>query len=141
MRTLPAHVLILSAMLASCSNEPELAVTVPAGAPAQVKSVVDDAWPKLKASCPGLQKYAADIQFVGVEHNLDYAPDASKRIELVFRVAETPVKIPGTFRVAGHVCYFAVTPNGKTLSISKAPCASLCTDTPGVPAGGFVKDL
>jgi hypothetical protein len=125
--------------LCGCTKEPELNVVVPPETPSSIKSTVNTAWPKIKATCPGLQKYSSDLQFSGIEDNLSYAPEHAKRIELKFRVSENPTKIPSSYRAAGHMCFFSIAADGKKLSISKSPCASLCTDVE--KSGEYAKDL
>jgi hypothetical protein len=137
------HQLVLSissaAFLFGCSNEPEVNIAIAPETPAPIKSTVEQAWPKIKVTCPGVQKYWSDLQFAGIEDNLSYAPENTKRIEIKFSVSESPAKIPGSYRAAGHTCFFSVSPDGKKLSISKSPCASLCTDTE--QSSEYSKDL
>lgn len=115
-------------------------VPVPRSASNGVKEAVSSAWPKALKACPGLSKYASDLAFVGVEDNYDYAPKQVQRIEVMFKIAENPERIPASFRAAGHTCYFSLAPDGRKLTISKSPCAALCLDG-DVPPGDFVKLL
>ncbi|WKB50553.1 hypothetical protein [Eleftheria terrae] len=116
------------------------AVTVPPAASKGVRETVATAWPKALKICPGLNKYAGDLTFAGVEDNYSHAPKHAQRIEVKFKISEQPTRLPATFRVAGHTCYFTLAPDGSKLSISKAACAALCLDgTP--PAGDLVKPL
>lgn len=115
--------------LFGCTKEPELTISIAPETPAAIKTTVEDVWPKIKTICPGLIRYSSDIQFAGIENNLSYAPENAKRIEIKFRVSENPTKIPDSYRAAGHMCFFSLSPDGKELNISKSSCASLCTDT------------
>ena len=139
MRTQLVLSLVTAIFVLGCTSEPEVNITIAPETPALIKSTVEQAWPKIKATCPGLQKYSSDIQFSGIEDNLSYASENAKRIEIKFRVSESPAKIPGNYRAAGHMCFFSVSPDGKKLNISKSSCASLCTDTE--ESGEYSKDL
>lgn len=126
------HATILAAALSGCSKEApaELpAVTVPAGLSSGVKEVVEAAWPKAVAACPGLVKYAGDLTFDGVGDNFSVAPAAAQRIEVIYRVAENPKQVPPEYRAAGQRCFFSLSPDGKKLSISKSSCANVCLDS------------
>jgi hypothetical protein len=115
-------------------------ISVPASASKGVKETVAAAWPKAVKACPGFKKYEEDLSFKEVEDNYSYAPAHAKRIEVVFKVSESPKQIPGAYRASGHTCYFSISPDGSTLSISKSPCASICADQGGV-TGDFTKKL
>jgi PBP1b-binding outer membrane lipoprotein LpoB len=120
------HQILLSiasaVLLFGCSSEPEVNISIAPETPALIKSTVEQAWPKIKATCPGLQKYWSDLQFAGIEDNLSFAPENAKRIEIKFSVSESPERIPSSYRAAGHTCFFSVSPDGKKLGISKSPC-------------------
>jgi hypothetical protein len=115
-------------------------VQVPSSASNGVKEAVSLAWPKALKACSGLSKYASDLTFVGVEDNYGYAPKQVQRIEVMFKIAENPVRIPASFRTAGRTCYFSLAPDGSKVTISKSPCAALCLDG-AVPPGDLVKPL
>ena len=53
------------AFIIGCSeeNKSELDLNVPNGLSSEVKSIVEIAWPKVKAACPGLNKYASDLEY------------------------------------------------------------------------------
>lgn len=118
-----------------------LDVVVPSSVSPGVKETIQPSWPKVLKACPGLQRFADDLSFVGVEDNLAYAPAAAKRIDVIFRVAEQPKKVPPAFRASGHVCYFGISPNGTKLHISKSPCASICTGAESTSSDEFVKAM
>ena len=123
---------IAATLLAGCSNENPAklqAVTVPTTVSKGVKEVVETSWPKAIKACPGLVKYAGDLTFNGVEDNYSIAPAHAQRIEVMYRVAETPKYVPAEYRTSGHMCFFSLSPDGSTLSISKSACANLCLDS------------
>lgn len=43
-------------------------------------------------------------------------------------MAEDPNSVPAEYRAFGHTCYYSLSPDGGSLSISKSPCAKLCLD-------------
>ena len=141
MRTmLTANVAV--AMLIACSDEkpssaqPLPAVTVPTTASAGVADVVAAAWPKAIQACPGLVKFATDLSFVGVEDNYSVAPPHARRIDVKFKVAESPKQVPAEYRAFGHTCFFSLSPDGTKLSIAKTACASICLDSASSSSGG-----
>jgi hypothetical protein len=137
-----AFLAFAAAILSGCSQEQQqLTFEMPPDINPQIKQVVEVAWPKMLAACPGLNRYASDLSFAGVEDNLAYAPDDAKRIEVKFRVAESPTRIPVSYRAFGHMCYFGVTPDGKKLTISKSPCASICASSEVSTTGNYEKPL
>lgn len=105
----------------------QLKIEVPPNTPHDLAEMLNSAWPKVLASCPGLNKFSSELKFEGIEDNLAYAPAEAKRIELLFRVAEITT-IPAEYAVSGSRCFFSLTPDGKKLVISKSGCASLCAD-------------
>lgn len=132
----------VAAILCGCSQEQQqLTFEMPSDINPQIKQVVEVAWPKMLAACPGFNRYASDMSFAGIEDNLAYAPDDAKRIEVKFKVTESPVRIPVSYRAFGHTCYFGVTPDGKKLTISKSPCASICANSEISTTGNYEKPL
>lgn len=126
-----ACLLILTALV-GCSQKDsapfqQLRIEVSPNTPQDLADMLNSAWPKVLASCPGLSKFASDMKFEGIENNLAYAPAEAKRIDVLFRVAES-AKIPAEYAVSGNRCFFSLTPDGKKLAISKSGCASLCAD-------------
>lgn len=91
-------------------------------------AILVKAVPRIKAICPGLATYAADLHRERTEDNFDYAPANAQRVSMVYRVAEDPTQIPGEYRAAGQRCTYDVSRDGKTLTISKQPCAMVCLD-------------
>lgn len=128
--TLKSCLLVAVISLVACGDaeKSELKYSLPADTPDAIAKVVDASWPKVQAACPGFSKYADDLVFVGVESNLDYAPDEAKRIELKYKVADEPKHIPSNFGAFRHYCFFGVSPDGSRLLIPKRPCASICED-------------
>ncbi|HWI41490.1 MAG TPA: hypothetical protein VNX25_08385, partial [Verrucomicrobiae bacterium] len=78
-------------------------------------------------SCPGLRKYGEDISSTRGEF-------AGERVfgtqegYVKLKVAERPKLIPNDYRACGHTCYLDISPDGRTLSISK-DAASRCSWT------------
>lgn len=137
-----ALLFFVASVLFGCSQERQpLTFEMPPDINPEIKQVVEVAWPKMLAACPGFNQYASDMSFAGIEDNLAYAPDDAKRIEVKFRVAESPVLIPVSYRAFGHMCYFGVTPDGKKLTISKSPCASICANSEISATGNYEKAL
>lgn len=125
---------IAAAMLAGCSGEKPVElqpVTVATTASPGVKEAVEAAWPKAIKACPGLTKYAGDLTFDGVEDNYSFAPDHAKRIEVKYRVAESPKQVPAEYRASGNTCFFSLSPDGSKLTVSKSACAKVCLDSAG----------
>ena len=122
------YCLVAAISLAACgyAQSRELTYSLPDGTPDAIAKVLETSWPKVQESCPGLRKFGGDLVFVGVESNLDYAPDNAKRIELKFKVAEPVQLIPKNFAASGHRCSFGVSPDGSKLFVPKRPCASIC---------------
>ena len=116
--------------LAGCSKEQpkEPAVTPAALAPAQFKPLLTTAWPKMKAACPGLGRYAGDLTFAGVEDNVKNAQPEVQRVSVKFQVARSPKQVPPAFRAAGQVCAFDLSPDGKQMMVPTPGCASICRD-------------
>ncbi len=133
--------LVLVASLTACSEDKSLSVVVPADVKPEIKQVVEQAWPKVLAACPGFNLYASDLSFSGIEDNLSYAPDHIKRIEIKFRVAENSTRIPGSYRAFGHMCYFGISQDGSKLVISKDACASICAGAEVSASGNYKKSL
>ena len=127
-------------IMAGCSGDaPEqktLTVTAAPDSPPEVVTLLAASWPKVLKACPGLQKYAADMQFAGVENNFSFAPPDAQRIDIVFKVSDQPRSIPSEYKAMGHSCYYSVNRSGNGLAISKSPCTAICRDAqtpPGAP--------
>ncbi|MEW4983090.1 MAG: hypothetical protein AB1Y26_07645 [Cycloclasticus sp.] len=80
-------------------------------------------WGKLTNYCPGINKYQKDLTFKRVEFTgLDQWATA------VLRVNDNPDRELRRYRAAGHNCFFAISPDGRELTISKSMCVALCLD-------------
>lgn len=114
--------------LAGCSKEQpkEPPVTPAALAPAQFKVLLTAAWPKMKAACPGLGRYASDLTFAGVEDKVKGAQPAAQRVSVKFQVAQNTRQVPAGFRAAGQICAFEVSRDGKQMMVPTQACASIC---------------
>lgn len=85
------------------------------------QNFVNHYWPQIKAACHGLDKYAEDLTFEGIQDNYD--------TDFVFKVADNPKNSTlASYVAGGHRCFFGVSQNGQALSISKMACKSLCLD-------------
>lgn len=106
-----------------------LAAAVPAvAASPEAVAILVKASPRIKAICPGLAKYSADLRRQPTDDNFDYAPANAQRVMMIYRVADDPAQIPGEFRASGHLCSFDVSRDGKHLMFGKRACAMVCLD-------------
>lgn len=101
-------------------------IALPSDLPAEAAKVVTTAWPKAVQACPGFDKFLADLRYSGIEDNRSYAPPDAHSVTVRLKVAENPKTIPGALRAGGHNCHYEIAPDGKTMSIGKTPCASVC---------------
>lgn len=118
-------------ILFGCSGggESELKLPIPDGLSSEVRSIVEVGWPKVRAACPGLDKYASDLEFIEISDNFSYASSKSaERVEVVFHVKNEPSSIPSGYTANGNNCFFGISRDGKQLSVPKHACASLCED-------------
>ncbi|WP_028318348.1 hypothetical protein [Desulfobulbus elongatus] len=93
----------------------------------EVKLLVETAWPKVEAACPGLDKYSSIIEFRGIEDNFSFASSKeAERVSVVFKVKESPSLVIGDYVTNGHSCFFEISRDGSRLTVPKRPCASLC---------------
>jgi hypothetical protein len=105
---------------------PTIPIPVTADTRPQTKELIESAWPRVRQHCPGLDKYHSDLTYRGLE---DYTDLALKRVEIVFRVAQTPRSMPAGMSIAGgRTCHLGLTANGKGLIIREHECISLCLD-------------
>lgn len=108
----------------SASNEVEKqeiatkAVSIPADAKQEDKAFFSEFYPKVEKACPGLKQYAAGLQFDGIEYNYN--------TDFVFKIPQDDKTLPTEWMVFGHSCYFGITKDKGSLSVSKLPCKSLC---------------
>ena len=93
----------------------------------EVKQLLQANWPKIKQACPGLDKYAKDLQSDGVEDNFDVARPDVQRASVKLNVSDN-AQIPAEYRSRGHTCYYEVSRDGSKLTIPKRPCVSICLD-------------
>lgn len=82
--------------------------------------------PKLLEACPGLNGYAPDLTFNGLNDMSNPIIKEWSGIGLQFVVADQPSLIPSRFMARGHVCEYRITPDRQTLIIQKTVCASVC---------------
>ena len=119
---------LMMALLA-CTDEPKqsLSLTIPDNAKPEVKQLLQANWPKIKQACPGLDKYAKDLQSDGVEDNFDVARPDVQRASVKLNVSDN-AQIPAEYRARGHTCFYEVSRDGSKLTIPKRPCVSICLD-------------
>lgn len=92
------------------------------------KAIAQDVLPKLLEACPGLNDYAPDLTFVGLDDMSDPIFKESSGVGMKFKVADRPSIVPGRFLVGGHTCEYRVTTDLRTLIIQKTACASVCLE-------------
>lgn len=93
----------------------------------EVKSLIETAWPKVEASCPGIDKHSSILEFQRIEDNFSYASSKeAERVSVVFKVKESPSLVIGDYVTNGHNCFFQISRDGSRLTVPKRPCASLC---------------
>ncbi|MDZ4263894.1 MAG: hypothetical protein U1B30_16395 [Pseudomonadota bacterium] len=111
-------------------------IVAPVDASEEVKSIVDSSVGKIKAACPGLDKYADSLAFEGAKDNFSIASNASaERVDLTFAVAGDGGSIPNEYGAWGQRCFLEVSRNGRELRIPKLPCQSVCLDKSMVTGG------
>lgn len=108
-------------------TQPSLNPNIPDNAKPEVKQLLQANWPKIKQACPGLDKYAKDLQSDGVEDNFDVARPDVQRASVKLNVSDN-AQIPAEYRSRGHTCYYEVSRDGSKLTIPKRPCVSICLD-------------
>lgn len=89
-----------------------------------IKATVLGAWNKVRATCPGLDKYNEDMKWIGIENNYHY----SVVFELPEQTPENLGNIPVDYMTSGHKCFFDISHAGDKLYIEKYPCKSICID-------------
>lgn len=104
-------------------------IVAPVDASEEVKNIVGSSVGKIKAACPGLDKYADSLAFEGAKDNFSIASNASaERVDLTFAVADDGGSIPNEYGAWGQRCFLEVSRGGHELRISKLPCQSVCLD-------------
>ena len=101
------------------------ALQLPYNLSPEVRSQVEEDWPKILASCPGLKKYAGDMVFDRIEDNR--GSDKASHIDIGFKMGSSI--IPGEYRASGHTCYYRISQDGKSMSIQKDVCVAVCKDS------------
>jgi hypothetical protein len=106
--------------LVGCGDNPKLEIQVAPDARPEVKHLIDEAWPKVKRVCSGLDRYSKALTFKRIE-GYDNAT-------LVFEIPEQNSGIPSNYMADGHTCFFEISKDGKQVSIAKEGCKALCLD-------------
>lgn len=118
---------VLLVQVAKLTRKPPALPQLAENVPAEARERLMQAWPKILATCPGLEKYYDALTF---EQVLMAFPDTTGayHANLVFLVnKETPI-IPSRYGAFGNRCFFGVSSNGQSLLVPKSACQSLCLD-------------
>lgn len=110
------------------SAAPPLELRIANGEKPEFVALVQGAWPAVRAHCPGLDRFAADLTYQGLDDYtmVDLDPPV-RRVDVVFKVANHPTTLPpGLSRARGHTCRWGVSPDGDALIIMKDECISVC---------------
>ena len=111
---------LVAFVLFGCGQQQSFDIAVPDTLDPKAKQVLQEAWPKVKKACVGLDRHAKALQFEGIQNNYSIA--------VVFRVPEQSSSIPDRFMAAGHTCYLEVSQDGKQLTVAKEGCKAVCLD-------------
>lgn len=119
----------LLGFLIGCSSQPsEFNITVPDTLRPESKDIVTNAWPKVKALCPGLNKYASSLKFEKIADNFDYAAPHAQRVTISFLVADGK-PIPADYGITDDIhCFVEISRDGQRLSVPKTGCRSVALD-------------
>lgn len=90
------------------------------------KAFAQGVLPKLFDACPGLNDYAPDLWFAGLNDMSSPIFKESSGIGLKFKMADKPSIAPGRF--GGQICEFRITPDRRILIIQKTTCAEVCLE-------------
>jgi len=115
---------LMLVLTTSCSSGKPLDMPVPANLGPHAKNLAEKSIPKIRAACPGLNKYGNALVYKGIEDSLNYA----NKITVMFNVSDDKSDIPNDYRAWGHSCYIDVDASGEKISIAKSPCKAVCLD-------------
>lgn len=111
---------LLAFVLFGCGQQQSFDITVPDTLDPKAKQVLQEAWPKVKQACVGLDRHAKALKFKGVEDNYN--------IDVVFLVPQESSSVPDRFMAAGHTCFLGISHDGKRLTVAKEGCKAVCLD-------------
>ena len=120
---------LFSLVLCACS-EPvkQLVLNIPDNTPIEVKQLLESNWNKTRLACPGLDKYTEALEFVKIDNNFNYADrPENQRAWAEYIIKENQNSTPG-YILTGNHCFLEISRDGKTLSVDKGACKSLCMD-------------
>ncbi|WP_405119198.1 hypothetical protein [Pseudomonas leptonychotis] len=93
---------------------------------------INSALPKIRQSCPGLDRYSGQFSNVRVE--------AGYRTAIVFDIPNS-AKLPPLYNAGGHSCFVEIAPDGQGIFIEKDACKSICLDRSQVQEGQLALPL
>jgi hypothetical protein len=85
------------------------------------KALITENWPRVWQACKGLGKYGKELVFEGVQENLYLG-----RVAVVVKVPSENKTIPQEFMANGHLCFFSISRDAKSVFIAKDVCKSIC---------------
>ncbi len=111
---------LVAFVLFGCGQQQSFDIAVPDTLDPKAKQVLQEAWPKVKQACVGLDRHAKALKFKGVEDNYN--------IDVVFLVPQESSSVPDRFMAAGHTCFLGISHDGKLLTVAKEGCKAVCLD-------------
>ncbi|GLT18867.1 hypothetical protein GCM10007938_26490 [Vibrio zhanjiangensis] len=115
---------ISSLILSGCGDSSKLTKPEFSGK-SDVVQIAEQGWDKLLTACPGIAEYSSDLFYEGLS-DWTYLDTPMSRVEVTFKVADHPSKIPSALRAWGHTCSYAISTDGSSLRIQKDLCVSIC---------------
>jgi hypothetical protein len=91
--------------------------------------IINKTWPKVLNVCPGLRNYAPELEYDGIDDWTDPKTSPARWSVIVrFNIPEGSKLIPTTYHARGNTCFFKISRDGKSVSIPKSSCKSVCLD-------------
>lgn len=112
----------------SNNKNSKISIAIPDGIKAETRLLIENNFLKLRAVCPGLDKYAESLKFDGVGDNFESASEDAQRAEIKFLISKNSNGIPVNYMAAGNRCFFEISRDGSRALISKRACQSICLD-------------
>ena len=104
-------------------------VAIPGHLDAGATEVIKEKAPLIAKVCPGFAHYAGELTDVRISKY-------GEGVNIEFTVPSSSSRIPSKFYVRGHKCFYAISADGKMLSIAPKRCKALCAGEPVHPARG-----
>lgn len=98
-------------------------VPIPGHLDAGTTRVIKEKAPLIAKVCPGFARYAGELTDVRISKY-------GEEVNIEFTVPRSSSRIPSKFYVRGHKCFYAISADGKMLSIAKKGCKALCAGEP-----------